>query len=221
MYFKMLLYSLILFITILGLLKIITYSRKKKIRESFFMDFGSSLSSFQNQDTSSSSFINDFLGPDYNYIKKIKTPKKLKVSADPNLFALPPDFKAVQHYIKTLVKGNPPLGNSFFIKSGTCNKENSVPECQGQDRWIYINNKSTGLVPCTTYKSSNKGLIPGLIEDSAEINPYEIFKSLAGIGPNYSTNCFLRTEKTGSGKKRKKETKCSVPTLPVECLPSF
>lgn len=218
----------ILFLVILFVRNMLT------VRESFFM--GSipsmpsmpslpsmpSMPSMLTSDTSTTSFsLDDYIGPSYNYAKKIKTPKKLKVSSKPTLFALPNDFKAVKHYVETLAKGNPPLGTTFFVKSGKCSKDGSIPECQGEDRWIFVNNISTGTVPCTDYKSKYKGLIPGMIEDISYVNPYEIFKALSGTGKGYSTDCYLRTEKVGTKKNNKKTTKCSVSTPLPECMPSF
>lgn len=218
-------YTLILVISILSL--VIVFIRERiSIQESFLLGSFPSMSLPSTPSTPSSSSspsfsITDYIGPTYNYAKAIKTPKKLKVSDKPNLFVLPNDFKAVKHYVDTLVTGNPPLGNRFFVKSGTCSKDGSVSDCQGQDRWIYVDTISSGLVPCTNYKSNNKGLVPGVLEDVMYINPYEIFKAFSGIGTGYSTDCYLRTEKVGDKKKYKKETKCSVKSLEPECMPSF
>lgn len=226
MFISTITYIFILVISILSLVILLARERVS-IRESFLLSSFSSLSSStstpsDSSSSSSSSFsISDYLGPTYNYAKKIKTPKKLKVSDKANLFVLPNDFKAVQHYVDTLVTGNPPLGNRFFVKSGTCSKDGSVSDCQGEDRWIYVDNISSGLVPCTDYKSNNKGLVPGMLEDAMYINPYEVFKALSGTGSGYSTNCYLRTEKVGDKKNYKKETKCSVASPTPECMPSF
>ena len=222
MYSSLLLNLIILIVAILFIVALFSQN-KNSCLESFFSDSSSSSdNTFSSQNLSSSSFLKDYLGPNYSYIKKIKTPNKLHVTQKSDLFAIPPNIKGTEHYIKTLVSGNPPLGDSFFVKSGTCDKKTSVPECQGQDRYIYINNFSTGLVPCTNYTSSNKGLIPGLLEDATYLNPYEIFKNMSGLSPSYTTNCSLRTEKVGSKKSsRKNETRCSVPSPVPECLPSF
>jgi len=220
---------IVLVISILCLV-ILFVRNKLPVRESFFMGSLPSMPSDNSipSDTTEptapaapSFSLDEYIGPTYNYAKKIKTPKKLKVTDKPTLFALPDDFKAVKHYVETLAKGNPPLGDRFFVKSGKCSKDGSVPECQEEDRWIFVNNVSTGRVPCTDYKSKYKGLIPGMIEDIMYVNPYEIFKAISGTGKGYSTDCYLRTEKVGTKKKNKKITKCSVPTPPPECMPSF
>lgn len=226
---SIIIYILILVISILCL--VILFVRNIiPVHESFFMGSMPSMPSKDSIPSNTSepsappapSFsLDDYIGPSYNYAKKIKTPKQLKVTAKPTLFALPDDFKAVKHYVETLAKGNPALGNRFFVKSGKCSKDGSIPECQGEDRWIFVNNVSTGRVPCTDYKSNYKGLIPGVIEDITYVNPYEIFKALSGTGKGYSTDCYLRTEKVGTKKKNKSMTKCSVPTLVPECMPSF
>lgn len=220
---SIIIYILILALSILCLILLLVRN-KLPVHESFLLDRIPSLPKRDSKPLNNlipSFSLNDYMGPSYNYANKIKTPEKLKVSSKPNLFVLPNDFNAVKYYVDTLAKGDPPLGNTFFVKSGKCSKDGSVPQCQGEDRWIYVNNVSTGRVPCTDYKSKYKGLIPGMIEDITYVNPYEIFKALSGTGKGYSTNCYLRTEKIGTKKKNENVTKCSVPTLVPECMPSF
>lgn len=146
--------------------------------------------------------IQDYLGKTYNYPKRIKTPKSLSVSSTGNLFVIPKNINALKHYSKTLGYGNKSLGDKYFIKSGKCNKEKSVNECKGKDRWIFINN-----LP----KLKKGGLIPGIMDDVSYINPIEITNILMG-GENqpYSTNCYLRREKVETNRQYF-ETKCSIP----------
>ena len=57
-----------------------------------------------------------------------------------------------------------PLGSNSFIKSGTCGDKSS-DECKGKDRYIYVRNVPSGVIPCMgsfTPKTNMKGLVPGL-----------------------------------------------------------
>ena len=134
---------IVLVISILCLV-ILFVRNRSPVHESFFMGSIPSMPSMPSnvsipsdtsKPTAPSFSLDEYIGPTYNYAKKIKTPKKLKVSSKPTLFALPDDFKAVKHYVETLAKGNPPLGDRFFVKSGKRSKEGSVPECQEEKVW--------------------------------------------------------------------------------------
>ena len=161
--------------------------------------------------------ISDYIGSSYNYTKPIKSPDQLGVSDQANLWALPPDISASKKYVDYLTT-NPALGNNFFIKSGFCSKTESVSECQGKDRWLFVRNIPDGTLPCTNYKTSLKGLVPGFAQDLADINPYEIFLNLSGQGSTVSDGCVLRTEMTGPVNNLKAETKCAPPYKPNICI---
>lgn len=164
--------------------------------------------------------LKDFIGQSYNYRTPIPSPKQLGVSSDANLWVLPPNISAAKKYADYMSKG-PELGNNFFIKSGKCSKTGSTPECQGKPRWLFIRNIPTGRVPCTDYKSSFRGFVPGIIEDIADLNPYQIFLNLSGQGSTISDNCVSRTESVGPVGNQRPQTKCAPPYKDPICFPEF
>ena len=135
--------------------------------------------------------MSSVLGPSYNYADHIKKPKDMGVSNSGNIFVSIRDLNAIYPYIDTLIYGKNvlsdsslwklyPLGNNFFIKSGTCG-ESSSEECKGKDRYIYVRNVPNGVIPCMgsfSPKTDMKGLVPGLMEDAADINPFALFNNL-------------------------------------------
>ena len=181
--------------------------------------------------------MSSVLGPSYNYADHIKKPKDMGVSNSGNIFVSIRDLNAIYPYIDTLIYGKNvlsdsslwklyPLGNNFFIKSGTCG-ESSSEECKGKDRYIYIDNIPSGKIPCLKQIGIDlpniapfRGLVPGLLEDVAKINPIAMFNSLAGKG-GISDKCSMRTENVGYEGKYTSVSKCSPPTPPIQCLPQF
>ena len=183
------------------------------------------------------STVASVVGPSYNYADHILDPITLKVSGKGNMEALWKDMGATAAYVDTLTFGDRvtsglfgapkqyPLGNKYFIQSGTCSND-STEECKGKDRYIYIDNVPTGKIPCLDQIGIKlpgtifKGLVPGLLEDLAVINPVAMFNSLAGKG-SISKKCSTRTEDVGYSGKYTKVSKCAPPTPPVQCLPQI
>jgi hypothetical protein len=183
--------------------------------------------------------MSDVIGPLYNYANHIIDPVRLKVSGKGNMKYLWKDLGALSSHVDTLTFGSNavssvfgapsqrPLGNKYFIKSGTCSDDDSTEECKGKDKYIYINNVPTGKVPCLGQLGIDlpaiapfKGLVPGLIEDVASINPFAIFNSLLGKG-GISRKCSMRTEDVGYEGNYTSVSKCSPPTPPIQCLPQI
>lgn len=188
--------------------------------------------------------ISDYIGSSYNYADNIFDPAQLGVNGTNQKEPMDQLFKDIgglATYTDILTFGDNtmskpfgvkqnivPLGNKYFIKSGTCGDE-SVEECQGKDRYIYINNVPSGKIPCLDQMGINlpgtsfKGLVPGLLENLAYINPVAIFNSLAGKG-GISDKCELRTEEVGyngNPSKYKNITQCSPKDVGVQCLPNL
>ena len=93
-----------------------------------------------------------------------------------------------------------PLGNSFFLKTAGkcvparrggryCNKDRPcpdgttchynrcwVPQRQGlkADRYIYFDNRTKGKLPFIRGTTGFKGLVPGMLENIADMNPLEV-----------------------------------------------
>lgn len=183
--------------------------------------------------------VADVVGPFYNYADHIIDPGSLGVSDSGSLGTLMKDLKGIATYVDTMtfgkkmtsaVFGGPsqsPLGNKYFIRSGWCSKE-STPECRGKDRYIYIDNIPSGKIPCLNKIGISlpgasfiagffKGLVPGLLEDTAKLNPVRIWNSLAGKGSGISDKCSLRTENVGYEGNFTSVTKCSPPNPQIPC----
>jgi len=175
----------------------------------------------------------------YNYANHIPTTKKLKVSGKGDIFTSINDFNAIRVYMDTLIYGKNiisskgdykqhPLGQNYFIKSGTCGDE-STDECKGKDRYLYIENIPTGKIPCMgkyAPKTNFKGLIPGMLEDVAKVNPMATFNNMRGVGFKVNDKCIKQTlpvgPATNSHKKGKyKETHCSPELRPPDCMPNI
>lgn len=171
--------------------------------------------------------IAEVIGPSYNYIRHVKNPKQLGVKSSSDFDAIIKDTEALAKYVGYLVFG-PGLGNNFWIKSGTCDKETSTPECQGQERWMYIKTIPDGSNPCLKNIGIDipggqmNGLIPGIMEDMFDIGtiPIELMSSLIGSNED-SFKCSMKTKKTGPSNNLKNESKCAPDDKAVSCLPEF
>jgi len=134
------------------------------------------------------------LGPDYDYTKQIKTPGDMGLSAAGNISALERDFKGLGAYAKVLLGGGGPaqfnetraLGNKFFLSTGaTC----TDVEGEEVDRSIYINNVPSGTFSLSVDNNMGggggmKGLVPGILEKLAEMNPMNMFQAfVSGSDP--------------------------------------
>lgn len=147
------------------------------------------------------------LGPNYDYVGKINTPGDLGVSSDGNLTALGNDINALIAYTEVLVTGKGkgsktggPLGDKFYLSTGQ--KCRDVDTGDEVPRSVYINNVPDGSIPfITTALNGEKfttfeGLIPGMMEDIAQISPYEMMQSfLSGSVPDCQiTNYEVRVD---------------------------
>lgn len=130
--------------------------------------------------------------PTYNYAANIKSPHSLGMSSKGSLSALSHDINGLQAYSELLVSGggkasksHGPMGNKFFLKTG--GKCMDVKTKKKVDRYVFINNIPQGNIPFisagtgTNFKDY-KGLIPGLMENMNELNPFKIMQSFT-IGP--------------------------------------
>ena len=126
---------------------------------------------------------------EYSYVKSIKTPKDLKISGKGTLYQMTNNVSGLIHYIDLLVQGKSkasktgqPLGNKFFIRTGSSCK--NIDTDASEDRFMYINNRPNGALPILKQlgiKSNTlRGLIPGVLENTNAIDPSAIAKSLSG-----------------------------------------
>ena len=154
-----------------------------------------------------------------------------------NFFSIITNIQDTGKYLQGLLikgkdcKGNSvKMGNSFFIPSGKCDRYKSVPECRNRTRYMYINNVPQEYIPCSDpnipsdpiCKQNNPtGLIPGVIQDVVNINPFEIMASAVGEGSIVNDKCVLRTEKVGTQIGNKisfnYETRCAPAPRPLVC----
>jgi hypothetical protein len=133
------------------------------------------------------------LGPDYDYVGKIKTPNELGVSTDGSLDALAKDISALYNYTEVLVSGNGngttvggPLGDKFFLQTGqTCR---DIASGQNVTRSIYIDNVPAGTIPFVSQAlggqqfTTFEGLIPGAMKDVNDMNPFGLMKAFLSGG---------------------------------------
>ena len=171
----------------------------------------------------------------FNYLTHVVKPAEVKPSD--NIFSVVFNVRDALDYGKaSLINGydckgkNLILGDRYFMKSGKCNTEASDNECKGQDRYVYIDNVPMNFSPCVDLTqpisqrcrtNQNSGLIPGVIQDTMQINPFELISSIAGKGSVINDRCVLRTEKVGwqSGKEQNfiYETRCAAERKPLVC----
>jgi hypothetical protein len=166
------------------------------------------------------------LGPSYNYIKHIKTPSELGMSAAPSFNVLADDVSGLLGYIELLVTGgsvfanagknvgangqyisdlNGPLGNKFFLPTATTCKDKATGETK--KRSIYVNNIPDGSIPLVSSIDGNiklgsfKGLIPGLLGNIAQIHPTQILLAFtSGSNPPCQKIKMEITKNDGSKK---------------------
>jgi hypothetical protein len=118
------------------------------------------------------------LGPAYSYADNIPTTDELGVGDSGTFNQLGTNLGAVGTYVKTLISGDPPLGNRYFVNTGgTC----TAPDGTEQPRHNYVNNKPTSR--------ALGGLIPGVVNDIGGLNPLYLMNSLmASSAP--SCKCY-------------------------------
>jgi hypothetical protein len=126
------------------------------------------------------SAVTSILGPDYSYSDHIKPPSSMGVGSSGTFSQIGRNVNGILYYVGTLITGNPPLGNQFYINTGgTC----TGPDGQLKPRFNFINNKSSGenAVPASMKElgAGFNGLIPGVVSDIGGLNPTYIFSSIA------------------------------------------
>jgi hypothetical protein len=139
----------------------------------------------------------EFLGPDYQYYKGIKTPNDLKMSSDGNMETMSMNVAGIMDYVEILVSGRgaasktgQPLGNKFFLPTGgKCTIKTNKGEKKKVQRSLYINNVPDGDIPFISAGMGQnftefEGLLPGILEDVGNLNPLPLFSSfMQGSAP--------------------------------------
>jgi len=120
----------------------------------------------------------DLMGPSYSYVDNIPGPSSLGVGTAGTFSQLGANMSGIGTYVSTMIDGDPPLGNQFFVNTGgTC----IAPDGSSQSRYNYINNKpSGGILPAgmSEIGSGMNGLIPGVIGDIEGLNPMYMMKAI-------------------------------------------
>lgn len=145
---------------------------------------------------------NDILGPYYSYADNIPGPTSLGVGSSGSFGQLFTNLGAATQYVKMMITGDPPLGNSYFVNTGgTC----TAPDGSTQSRMNFINNVSTGkdLVPQSLNElsfltSDLNGLIPGVVGDIEGLDPLYLFNAMTADG---TPSCSCYSCPTTSGAK--------------------
>lgn len=141
----------------------------------------------------------DLLGPAYSYADNVPGPSSLGVGTDGSFSQLGTNSSAISTYVKTMVTGDPPLGNQYFVNTGgVC----TAPDGSTQPRMNYINNKASGadLMPASMSDlgADFNGLIPGIVGDIEGLNPLYMFTALSSDGTP-ACQCFKCNVTSGSG----------------------
>jgi hypothetical protein len=160
-------------------------------------DAGSN-SMWANLSSGSADTTTDILGPEYSYADNIQSASSQGVGTDGTFSQLSRNAGAIEYYVKTLITGDPPLGNQFFVNTGgTC----TAPDGQLRSRYNYINNMSSGSAALPAAISDLgadfNGLIPGVVDDIEGLNPLYIFSSMtADASPQCA--CYKCNVSSGS-----------------------
>lgn len=144
----------------------------------------------------------DILGPSYSYSDNIPGPTSLGVGSDGSFGQLSTNLGAATTYVKMMITGDPPLGNSFFVNTGgAC----TAPDGSTQSRMNFINNISSGkdLVPQSLNElsfltSDLNGLIPGVVGDIEGLDPLYLFNAMTA---DSTPTCSCYSCPTTSGSK--------------------
>ena len=122
----------------------------------------------------------------YPYNKNIRPPKSLHMGTDGSLPQLGRNMGGLVDYVEVLITGKGasstgrPLGNKFFMKTGTkCKDEKTKKDVP---RYMYINNVPDGGIPMMPSvmginMTSFRGLIPGAISNMEALDPMALMKA--------------------------------------------
>jgi hypothetical protein len=121
----------------------------------------------------------EILGPSYSYADHVPAPSSLGIGTDGSFSQLGTNMDGIGTYISTMIDGDPPLGNQYFVNTGaTC----TAPDGSLQPRYNYVNNKPSigDILPSgmSEIGSGIHGLIPGIIGDIEGLNPLYLINSL-------------------------------------------
>jgi hypothetical protein len=138
-----------------------------------------------------------FFGPNYDYIKHIRSPSQMQLAVSGNMWEFGNDIAAIGDYIAVLIAGpsraniypERPLGMSYMQPTNAkCTDINADVSGSMVQRSIFVNNIPLGNIPLLTSAAdgqdftSFRGLIPGIAQNLEVLNPYTFAKGLLGGG---------------------------------------
>ena len=142
----------------------------------------------------------ELTGPKYSYTDHVPGPSTLGIGTDGSMGQLVSNTEGVISYVDTLITGNPPLGNQYYINTGgTC----TAPDKSLKPRYNYINNLPSGAadLPAAMSElgSDFNGLVPGVLGDIESLNPMYMFTALTADSspPCACYTCQVNTDPTG------------------------
>jgi hypothetical protein len=116
----------------------------------------------------------------YPYEKYIKPPSEIGVKSKGDLETLGKDIDGITAYVGVLMSGNSKaqrakrLGNKYFMDTNTtCSTEKG----ETVNRYVFVNNIPSGKL------ADYQGLVPGILENTAEMNPASLFSAFAPDTP--------------------------------------
>lgn len=138
-------------------------------------------------------YVENIIGPDYNYTDYIRTPDELGVSSKGSIGQIKTNYKAMGEYFKLMLSGTSKaskegkqfqftnsegriLGPSFFID--TFAKCTDAATNTSVKRSIYYNFKPTGDIIIANGGSDLRGLFPGILGNLDMLNPITIMDSI-------------------------------------------
>ena len=149
-----------------------------------------------------------FFGPNYDYIKHIRSPSELQLAVSGNMWEFGNDIAAIGDYIAILIAGpsraniypERPLGMSYMQPTNAkCTDINADVSGTMVQRSIFVNNIPLGNIPLLSAAAdgqdftSFRGLIPGIAQNLEVLNPVSFARGLLAGGAPPCMNVTLPT----------------------------
>lgn len=149
-----------------------------------------------------------FFGPNYDYIKHIRSPSELQVKVSGNMWEFGNDIAAIGDYIAVLIAGpsaaniypERPLGMSYMQPTNAkCTDINADVSGTMVQRSIFVNNIPLGNIPLLSAAADGqdftmfRGLIPGVAQNLEILNPASFTRGLLSGGAPPCMNVTLPT----------------------------
>ena len=127
---------------------------------------------------------------DYDYGANIKPPMAIGMNNGSSMSAIGDNVAGILSYVKVLVDGGGPasrvggpMGPKFFVETPTRCKD--VADDKSKPRSIYLNYVPTGTLPGSFImpsvpgiKTDYKGLLPGILANTGQLNPAQIMNTV-------------------------------------------